>query len=261
MPVKVITELAWHNLFAQNLFIRNPQTDQSIYSDWTVINAPHFKAQPEIDGTRTEVAVMIHLSQRRVLICGTHFAGEIKKSMFSVLNYLLPEQQILPMHCAANMGKTGDVALFFGLSGTGKTTLSADPNRLLIGDDEHGWHEHGVFNFEGGCYAKCINLSPEREPVIWHAIRQGAVMENVVLDPITNEPQFHDASLTQNIRAAYPREHIDLRVEENRGHQQPSAVLFLTCESLWGLTPRRKINKRTSRLLFSKWLHCVIRRH
>lgn len=236
LNVTVTTELAWQCLFANVLFIREAHANiQDINHEWNILSVPGFKTDPKQDGVASDAAVILNFTRRAILICGTYYAGEIKKGMFSVLNFLLPRYNILPMHCAANADLEGNTALFFGLSGTGKTTLSADPKRFLIGDDEHGWGEDGIFNFEGGCYAKCIDLSAEREPIIFNAIRYGSVIENVILDPNTKEPNYSNVSLTENTRAAYPRDFIDNRVDDNRG-KQPSAVLFLTCD-LYGVLP------------------------
>ncbi len=237
MPIQIITELAWHNLFARQLFLRTNESDlTSNRPGFTIICVPNFKTNPHIHGTRTETAIIIDFEERLALIAGTHYAGEMKKSIFTVMNFLLPAQDVLPMHCSANIGDEGDVALFFGLSGTGKTSLSADPTRHLIGDDEHGWGENGIFNFEGGCYAKCIHLSQKYEPQIWNAIKFGAICENVVLDPNTRVPDYDDDSLTENTRAAYPVDFIDNVVESGMGGQ-PQAIIFLSADSFGVLPP------------------------
>jgi phosphoenolpyruvate carboxykinase (ATP) len=248
-PVHLTCELAWHILFADNLFLTQKLLEKPHQSPWTIMCAPNHKTDPKRDGVHSDAAIMLDFSNHRLLICGTHYAGEIKKGMFSALNFLLPKEKVLPMHCAANQGEQGDVALFFGLSGTGKTTLSADPERLLIGDDEHGWSLNGVFNFEGGCYAKCINLSHVNEPEIWDAIRDGAVMENVVLDPVTKEPRFEDGSLTQNTRVAYPLSHIERSVLSGiAGH--PQNLIFLTCDLYGVLPPVARLTKEQAAYYF-----------
>jgi phosphoenolpyruvate carboxykinase (ATP) len=241
LNVHVVTEHAWQALFARQLFRRPSREEiEAFEPDWTVISVPGFLTEPEEDGTESETFVGIDFERKVVLVCGTAYAGEIKKSIFTVLNFVLPaEHGVFPMHCSANVGggeDGGDVALFFGLSGTGKTTLSADPARDLIGDDEHGWSDSGVFNFEGGCYAKTIDLSPEKEPQIWDAIRFGAVLENVVMDRRTREVDYSDGMLTENTRVAYPLEYIAGAVPEGRG-VHPSAVLFLTADAFGVLPP------------------------
>lgn len=243
LPIQVFNEFAWHNLFARQLFIAPTKEELENHEpEFTVISAPRFKADPEVDGTNSETFIIISFKKRVVLIGGTEYAGEIKKSIFSVMNYLLPQKNVLSMHCSANVGQEGDVALFFGLSGTGKTTLSADPYRRLIGDDEHGWSPNGVFNIEGGCYAKCVNLSKEKEPQIYKAIRFGSVLENVIIDEETSEPDYDDTSLTENTRAAYPLENMDNIVKPSvAGH--PNTIIFLTADASGTLPPISKLTK------------------
>lgn len=243
LPIQVINEYAWHNLFAHQLFIR-PNDEELLehHSEFTVISAPNFKADPTVDGTKSETFIIISFEKRVVLIGGTEYAGEMKKSVFSLMNYLLPEQDIFPMHCSANVGREGDVALFFGLSGTGKTTLSADANRRLIGDDEHGWSANGVFNIEGGCYAKCIGLTREKEPQIFDAIHFGTVLENVVVNNESRVADYDDSSLTENTRAAYPLQAISNIVDPSvAGH--PNTIIFLTADAFGVLPPISKLTK------------------
>ena len=236
--VRVISESPWHALFAYNMFLRlSPEQLEGFEPQFTVLHAPHFKADPARHGSNSETAIVVNFSAREVLVTGSRYAGEIKKSIFSVLNHLLPEAGVLPMHCSANVGSDGDVALFFGLSGTGKTTLSADASRGLIGDDEHGWSDDGVFNFEGGCYAKTIRLSPEGEPEIYRATQMfGTILENVVLDEDTREINFDDGSITENTRASYPIHYIPNAVLPSRGGH-PSNVVFLTADAFGVLPP------------------------
>lgn len=243
MPIRVINEYAWHNVFVQQLFIRpNNEQLEEHQPEFTMICTPGLKADPVMDGTNSEAYIILSLEKKIIILGGTEYAGEMKKSIFSVLNYLMPLREVLPMHCSANVGAMQDVALFFGLSGTGKTTLSADPERSLIGDDEHGWSENGVFNFEGGCYAKCIDLSQEKEPQIWNAIRFGTVIENVVLDKDSREPDYKDNSLTENTRAGYPVNYIDnALIPSLAGH--PQVVVFLTADAFGVLPPIAKLTK------------------
>jgi len=236
LPLRVINELAWHNLFARQLFLPwSPQEHGAHRPEFTILAAPGFQADPALDATLGEAFIFLNFTRQLVLIGGTAYAGEMKKSIFTVLNYLLPFRGVLPMHCSANLGAADDVALFFGLSGTGKTTLSADPNRRLIGDDEHGWSDTGVFNFEGGCYAKCIRLSREHEPQIWSAIRFGTVLENVVMDE-DRRLNFNDDSITENTRAAYPISYIpQALIPGVAGH--PRQGLFLAADAFGVLPP------------------------
>ncbi|TQR14671.1 phosphoenolpyruvate carboxykinase (ATP) [Psychrobacillus soli] len=243
LGIQVVNEFAWHNLFAHQLFIRPTEEELIAHqADFTIVSAPNFKANPMIDGTKSETFIIVSMEKRVVLIGGTEYAGEMKKSIFSIMNYLLPEQNILPMHCSANVGESGDVALFFGLSGTGKTTLSADAGRKLIGDDEHGWSDNGVFNIEGGCYAKCIDLTRENEPQIFDAITFGTVLENVVVDPETRVANYADDSLTENTRAAYQIQNIENIVDPSvAGH--PNTIVFLTADAFGVLPPISKLTK------------------
>ena len=244
IPVRVITEYAWHNLFVRNMFIRIRDLEeyQKFVPEFTIINLPKFHAVPELDGTRSEAFVLVNYAKKLILIGGTSYAGEIKKSVFSILNYLLPHKRVMAMHCSANQGKDGDVALFFGLSGTGKTTLSADPDRALIGDDEHGWSDTGVFNFEGGCYAKVIRLSQEAEPDIFRTTRMfGTVLENVVFDTHWRIPDLNDDTFTENTRAAYPITHIDNIIPEGVGNH-PKNIIFLTADAFGVLPPISKLS-------------------
>lgn len=243
IPIRVITEYAWHSLFARNMFVR-PDWDREASTrqpDFTVINTPTFTADPAVDGTTSGTFILIDFGKKLILIGGTSYAGETKKSIFTLLNYLLPLRNVLSMHCSANIGKQGDTAIFFGLSGTGKTTLSADPERKLIGDDEHGWSERGVFNFEGGCYAKVINLSPEAEPEIYACTRRfGTVLENVVMDPLRRRLDLNDNSLTENTRAGYPLEHIPNHEPTGMGGH-PKNIIMLTADAFGVLPPISKL--------------------
>jgi phosphoenolpyruvate carboxykinase (ATP) len=239
MPVRIITEYAWHSLFARNMFLlpRKLEEYRQHVPEFTVVCAPSFKGIPQIDGTGSNTFIALNFEQRLCIIGNTAYAGEIKKSIFTVLNYLLPLEGVLPMHCSANMGREGDVAVFFGLSGTGKTTLSADPQRRLIGDDEHGWSDAGVFNFEGGCYAKVIQLSPTAEPQIFACTRRfGTILENVVFDPVSRKIDLDDPSLTENTRASYLLEHIDNAVPEKLGGH-PKNIILLTCDASGVMPP------------------------
>jgi phosphoenolpyruvate carboxykinase (ATP) len=237
MPIRVISEYAWHSLFVHQLFVRPTAAELAAHEpEFTVLAAPELEAVPERDGTNSGAFILVDYTRKIVLIGGTKYAGEMKKSIFSVMNFIVPQRDVLPMHCSANVGADGTTALFFGLSGTGKTTLSADPARRLIGDDEHGWSPSGVFNFEGGCYAKCIDLTEEHEPQIYRAIRFGSVLENVILDPETREPDFFDSKLTENSRAAYPVNFIDNAVIPGVG-SHPRNVMFLAADAFGVLPP------------------------
>lgn len=239
LPIRVITEYAWHSLFARNMFVL-PETNEAFrrhVPDFTVIAVPSFKSFPSIDSTPSQTFIVLNFEQRLCIIGNSAYGGEIKKSVFTLLNYLLPLEGVMPMHCSANVGQSGDVALFFGLSGTGKTTLSADPRRRLIGDDEHGWSDRGIFNFEDGCYAKVIQLSPTAEPEIYACTRKfGAILENVIYDPVTRQIDLDDDALTENTRASYPLEFIENAVPEKMaGH--PQNIIMLTCDASGVMPP------------------------
>jgi phosphoenolpyruvate carboxykinase (ATP) len=244
LPIRVVNEFAWHNLFARNMFLpeNDPQKRADHRPEFTVINTPKFKADPAKHGTRSDVAVLVHFGRKLVLIAGTEYAGETKKSIFTILNYTLPLQGVMSMHCSANIGKDGDTALFFGLSGTGKTTLSSDPERRLIGDDEHGWSDSGVFNFEGGCYAKVIKLSKEAEPQIYETTRRfGTILENVVIDPDLRTLDLDNASLTENTRGSYPITFIDNAELSGRGGH-PTNIVMLTADAYGVLPPIARLS-------------------
>ncbi len=244
LPIRVITEHAWHSMFVRNMFIK-PQTAEEYrrhVPEFTIIAAPGFKASPQIDQTPTETFIVLNFAKKLCLIGNTAYAGEIKKTIFTVLNFLLPLNDVMTMHCSANVGKKGDVALFFGLSGTGKTTLSADPSRGLIGDDEHGWSDNGVFNFEDGCYAKVIELSPTAEPQIYACTnRFGTILENVIWDPVSRSIDLDDSTITENTRASYPLDYIENAIAEKRG-DHPKNIIFLTCDASGVMPPIARLS-------------------
>jgi phosphoenolpyruvate carboxykinase (ATP) len=251
LSVRYVSPSAWHMSFVRNMFIRPEVADLASFNpNFTVLHAPEFQADPAKHGTRTGTFIVLNLAKRMILIGGTRYAGELKKAMFTVMNYYLPKQGVLSMHCSANVGKAGDTALFFGLSGTGKTTLSADPERNLIGDDEHGWSPEGTFNFEGGCYAKVINLSPEGEPDIYRTTQMfGTILENVVLDPMTRKVRFEDQSITENTRASYPLPYIPNHVPSGKGGH-PKNIVFLTADAFGVLPPVAKLTREQAMYYF-----------
>lgn len=253
MPVRIITEKAWHSLFARNMFLTvdDRETLKNFMPEFTVICLPGFKLDPKVDGTRTETGIILNFAERTAIIANTLYGGEIKKSIFTVLNFMLTFDDVLPMHCSANVGDKGDSALFFGLSGTGKTTLSADPKRKLIGDDEHGWSSEGVFNFEGGCYAKVIRLSQESEPEIYKCTRTfGTILENVVFDPVSRKIDLNDDTITENTRASYPISFIPNTVPDGYVHTHPKNIIFLTCDASGVLPPIAKLSPEQAQYHF-----------
>jgi phosphoenolpyruvate carboxykinase (ATP) len=245
MPIRIITDAAWQSLFARNMFIKIKSRDElkNHVPEFTLIASPSFKCDPAVDGTRTETAIIINFSKRLAIVAGSSYGGEIKKSIFTIMNFLMPLQNVMSMHCSANVGNNDDVALFFGLSGTGKTTLSADPTRKLIGDDEHGWSDDGVFNFEGGCYAKVIRLSAENEPEIYACTRRfGTILENVVYDPASRRIDLDDDKFTENTRASYPLEFIPNSMPEKMARSHPKNIIFLTCDAQGVLPPIARLD-------------------
>lgn len=243
LNIRVVNEYPWSNMFAYNMFLRPNEDELSNFqADWTILNVPSFMADAEEDGTRQHNFAIINFTDKNILIGGTGYTGEIKKGIFSVLNFILPhEKNVLSMHCSANVGAKGDTAVFFGLSGTGKTTLSADPDRKLIGDDEHGWSDNSVFNFEGGCYAKCIDLTAEKEPDIFAAIKEGAILENIIFKEGTNEVDFKDSTITENTRVSYPIHHI-ANIANPSMASAPKNIFFLTCDAFGVLPPISKLS-------------------
>ncbi|MFQ5823515.1 MAG: phosphoenolpyruvate carboxykinase (ATP) [bacterium] len=253
LRVRIITEKAWHSLFARNMFITTYDQDElkHFVPEFTIIAVPGFKVDPKIDGTRTDTAIILNFAERLAIIANSLYGGEIKKTVFTLLNFLLTFEDVLPMHCSANVGDAGDVALFFGLSGTGKTTLSADPKRRLIGDDEHGWSSSGVFNIEGGCYAKVIRLSAEHEPQIYSCTRRfGTILENVVYDLVTRRIDLDDNIITENTRASYPLEYIPNVVPEKMVHSHPKNIIFLTCDASGVMPPIARLTPEQAQYHF-----------